>query len=123
MTIERRLGLLIFAPMLFVAVLPAQEKTPPPPAAAATIHLDVVVTPRSGPPVADLQQQDFTILDNKAPRTITSFQGVAGREAPIRVVLVVDAVNTVFTRISIEREEISKFLRAEGGRLAYPIAL
>ena len=85
--------------------------------------MDVVVTPKSGPPVADLQQQDFTILDNKVPQPITSFEVVTGREAPIKVVLVIDAVNTGATSIAFERGEVTRFLRAEGGHLAYPVAL
>ena len=123
MSINARLGCFFLATLLCAGGARAQLSSAPAPAADGKIHLDVVVTPRSGPPVGDLQQQDFTIVDNKAPRTITSFQVVTGREAPIRVVLVIDAINTTFTRISIEREEISKFLRAEGGHLAYPIAL
>jgi VWFA-related protein len=123
MPIERRLGLLIFAPMLFVAVLSAQEKAPPTPAAAATIDLDVVVTPRTGPPVAELQQQDFTILDNKTPQRITSFHASGGSQAPIQVIVVIDAVNVPYERIAFERGEIDKFLHANGGRLAYPTSL
>jgi VWFA-related protein len=123
MSINARLGCFFLATLLCAGGARAQLNSAPAPAADGKIHLEVVVTPRSGPPVGDLQQQDFTIVDNKTPRTITSFQVVTGREAPIRVVLVIDAINTTFTRISIEREEISKFLRAEGGHLAYPIAL
>ncbi len=37
---------------------------------------------KSGPPVADLQQQDFTLFDNKAPKHITSFQAVTGKPGP-----------------------------------------
>jgi VWFA-related protein len=123
MPIERRLGLLIFAPMLFVAVFSAQEKALPTPAAAATIDLDVVVTPRTGPPVADLQQQDFTVLDNKTPQHITSFRASGGSQAPIQVIVVIDAVNVPYERIAYERGEIDKFLHANGGRLAYPTSL
>ncbi len=123
MPIERRLGLLIFAPMLFVAALSAQQKTPPTPAAAATIDLDVVVTPRTGPPVADLQQQDFTVLDNKTPQHITSFHAFGGSQAPIQVLLVIDAVNLPYERVAYERDEVDKFLHANGGRLAYPTTL
>ena len=32
-----------------------------------TIYLNVVVAGKSGPPVSGLTQQDFTLLDNKAP--------------------------------------------------------
>ena len=73
--------------------------------------------------MSDLQQQDFTILDNKSPQTIASFHAVTGRDAPIEVVLVIDAVNTIYDRVSYERIQIDKFLRAEAGRLAYPIAI
>jgi VWFA-related protein len=84
------------------------------------ICLDVVVTPKSGPPVAGLQQQDFTLLDNKAPQTITSFQALQGSTAPAEVIVVVDAVNMPYEKIPYERDQIDKFLHANGGRLAYP---
>jgi VWFA-related protein len=87
------------------------------------MHLDVVVAAKSGAPVGDLQQQDFTILDNKAPQTITSFKVVTGREAPVEVVLVIDAVNDTAQNLGYERIEIGKFLQADGGNLAYPVAI
>jgi VWFA-related protein len=87
------------------------------------IYLDVVVTPNSGPPVADLQQQDFTLFDNDAPQTITSFRTVTSRDAAIGVILVIDAVNATYQNVSYERIEIDKFLRAEGGQLAFPVAV
>jgi VWFA-related protein len=87
------------------------------------MYLDVVVTPNSGPPVADLQQQDFTLLDNGAPQTITSFRAVTRREAAIGVILVIDTVNATYQNVSYERIEIDKFLRSEGGQLAFPTAV
>jgi len=87
------------------------------------VHLDVVVTQKSGPTVLGLRQEDFTILDNNAPRKIASFRAVDGRKAPLEVILIVDAVNTVFTTVSRERQDIDRFLRAEGGHLAQPIVL
>jgi VWFA-related protein len=87
------------------------------------VHLDVVVSQKSGPVVMGLKQEDFTILDNNTPRGITSFRAVDGRKAPVEVILIVDAVNTVYTTVSRERQEIDRFLRAEGGHLAQPIAL
>ena len=87
------------------------------------IYLDVVVSQKSEPPVAGLQQQDFTLLDNKAPQTITSFKEIAGRQAPINVILVIDAVNADARTIGYEREQIDKFLSSEGGHLAYPTVL
>jgi VWFA-related protein len=79
------------------------------------IYLDVVVTPTSGPPVSGLHQQDFTLLDNNVPQIITSFEAVDGRHEPVEVVLVLDAVNVGSREVAIEREEIKRFLRAEGG--------
>jgi VWFA-related protein len=90
---------------------------------AGRIYLDVVVSAKSGPPVTDLQQQDFTLLDNKAPRPITSFKQVSGREAPIEVVLVIDGVNADYQHVVFEQEQSDKFLSAEGGHLSYPTAV
>src|ERR1700678_4080066 len=122
-----RLSCLILAALLSAGAASAKQaaqQTPPPrPLTANQILLDVVVSPKSGPPVADLQQQDFTLLDNKAPQTITSFKAIPGREAPADVLIVIDAVNVDYRVLSFQRAQISKFLRAEGGHLAYPIAL
>jgi VWFA-related protein len=123
MFINARLCFFLFVCMLYAATGSAQEPSQATPPDNGMINLDVVVTPKSGPPVSGLQQQDFTILDNKVPQTITSFRAVRGREAPIEVVLVVDDVNTGITNIAYERSEIDKFLRADGGQLANPMAL
>lgn len=118
-----RLCLLLIICVFCTATSSAQESSPPAPPATDTVDLDVVVTAKSGPPVSGLQQQDFTILDNKVPQNIVSFRAVRGREAPIEIVLVVDDVNTGIEHIAYERSEIDKFLKADGGQLAHPIAL
>ena len=124
MMTSNRFACFILVTLLCTAAISAQEPSAaPPPAVAGKIYLDVVVSPKSGPPVADLQQQDFTLLDNKYPRTFTSFRAFTGSEAPIKVVLVIDAVNTGTQRVGYERVQIDKFLRADGGHLAYPVAL
>jgi VWFA-related protein len=127
MLITSRVSCLILAVLLSATAASAQDaaqKTPPPrPPATNQILLDVVVSPKSGPPVADLQQQDFTLLDNKSPQPITSFKVIPGREAPADILIVIDAVNVDYRILSFQRDQISKFLRAEGGHLAYPIAL
>lgn len=84
------------------------------------VLLDVVVTPKSGPPVAGLQQQDFTVTDNKNSRPIDSFQAFSGGQASINAFLVVDDVNTGFQNVAYERSEMDKFLHANGGHLALP---
>ncbi len=118
-----RLSCLVLATLLSATAASAQQTPRPAPPAANQILLDVVVTAKSGPPVGDLTQQDFTLLDNKAPQTITSFKAVSGREAPIEILMVIDAVNTNARTIALERVNIDKVLRAEGGRLAYPLAI
>ena len=116
---KARLSHILFVTLLsFAAAAFAQQSAPPAQPTSNQIVLDVVVTPKSGPPVADLQQQDFTLLDNKSPQPITSFKAVPGREAPAEVIIVIDAVNTSYRTLRIQRDQLGKFLRAEGGHLA-----
>jgi len=122
MFMNARLGCFLLVTLLSTSAVSAQQSSPQTQPGNGKIYLDVVVTPKSVPP-ADLQQQDFTLLDNKAPRTITSFAAVNGREAPIEVLVVIDAVNTAFHNVGYERTQLDSFLRVEGGHLAYPIAL
>lgn len=75
MPIQTRLVMALLVPLLCAAAALSQEESKPP--GSDKIYLDVVVTPKSGPPVTGLQQQDFTILDNKAPRPIISFRAVS----------------------------------------------
>jgi VWFA-related protein len=87
------------------------------------IYLDVVVSPKSGPPISNLQRQDFTILDNNVPQTIASFEAIDGRRARVSVFVVLDAVN-IGSRVAAKAlEEIMRFLKADGGRLALPTSL
>jgi len=118
-----RLGCFLLATLLCAAAAPAQQNSPQVQAGDGKIHLDVTVSPKSGPPVADLQQQDFTVLDNNSPQAIASFAAVTGRQAPVQVILVIDAINTDAREIGYERIQIDKFLRNEGGHLAYPVAI
>jgi VWFA-related protein len=89
--------------------------------------LDVVVTDKSGRPLPGLQQQDFTLLDNKQPQKIVSFHAVEGGAATadptVEVILLVDEVNTSFSKVAFERIEIEKFLRRNGGELARPASM
>jgi len=101
----------------------AQQAEPP----NRHITLDVVVTDKSGKPVAGLRQQDFTLLDNKQPQKILSFQAAQGgattADPPVGVVLLVDEVNTNFTNVSIGRAQIEKFLKRDGGELPRDVSL
>ena len=89
-----------------------------------TIHLNVVVTPGdNGKAVGGLAQTSFTVLDNGAPQAINTFRALDGVAEPVKVLLVVDAVNVPFVRVAYEREELDKFLQANDGQLAQPTAL
>jgi VWFA-related protein len=89
--------------------------------------LDVVVTDKSGRPVSGLQQQDFTLLDNKQPSKIVAFHAVEGGAAtadpPAEVILLVDEVNTTLSKVAFARIEMEKFLRRNGGELARPASM
>ncbi len=114
---------LVLLSILSGAVLFAQQNLPPTGSNASRINLDVVVTPKSGPPVANLEQQDFTVFDNKTLQHITSFQARDGSHDPIHVIILVDAVNSTYQNIAWDRGEIGKFLRANGGHLSQPTSL
>jgi VWFA-related protein len=90
---------------------------------SSTIHLTVAVTPKSGLPVGDLQQQDFTVVDNKSTPAITSFEAVSGDQEPIEVIVLLDAVNENFTTVAYERTRTQEFLRSNGGHLAHPTTI
>jgi VWFA-related protein len=108
-----------------LSMLARQSGPVPAPVADKRITLDVVVNDKSGKPVAGLQQQDFSIFDNKQPRPILSFEGFgdAGAAGQAEIVLVLDSVNTSFTRVATERVELKKFLQRDEGRLARPISI
>jgi VWFA-related protein len=122
--------LCVFGPLLLTAVAAAQQGSVAPavPGAAASrkdqgrIVIDVTVTPKSGVPVAGLQQKDFTILDNKAPRTITSFKALGG-PSQTEAILIIDAVNASYLSVSYQRDQIKKFLKQNEGQLALPTML
>ncbi len=95
---------------------PAQSSTQP-------IIIDAVATNKAGPPVPALTAGDFTLLDNKAPRALSNFQAHTGKDAPVEVVIVIDAVNTRFENVAYERSEIDKYLHTNEGQLPYPTTL
>ncbi|HEX4785932.1 MAG TPA: VWA domain-containing protein, partial [Candidatus Sulfotelmatobacter sp.] len=113
---------------------PADSAQGPPATAAATasgadhlIWLDVVVTDKAGNAVNNLAQHDFTLLDDKQPRKILSFQATDGTsratDPPLQLIFVLDAVNTGAQTIMYARTQLTKFLRQNDGKLAIPAAL
>lgn len=124
----RRLYLL--CAVLFLVILPsllAQETLPSPQSptnskASQKITLDVVVTAGSGSPIAGLTQNDLQVFDSKKPQAITSFTPL-NNKAPAEVLLVLDAINAPFIAVSSERDQILRFLRAQGEHLPVPTSL
>src|ERR1035441_4431392 len=117
---------LLSLPMLagqgIIQPFPAQAA----PEAESLIRLHVVVNDKSGKPVSGLEQKDFTVVDNKQPEKILSFEAVTDATAdsePVEVVLVVDSVNISFTRVAYVRNQIKKFLQKDGGKLARPVSI
>jgi VWFA-related protein len=117
------LGLFLLLPLLCTAQISGRQYHSPTFSGDGKVHLDVVVTAKSGPPVSGLGEQDFTVLDNKVPQTITSFEAVEGRQDPMEVVLLIDAVNFGSRDVAIVREGINRFLKADGGHLVHPTTI
>ncbi|MBB5317424.1 VWA domain-containing protein [Tunturibacter empetritectus] len=139
MSALNRVRLVLFCLLFLPLAAFSQQQaapTPPPdqlPAASAPISeardsnlvLDVVVTDRSGKPRAGLTQNDFVVRDNNQIRKILSFRAVdsAAPAEPVKIILLVDEVNTSFTRVAYERDQLKKFLLQNGGQLTHPVSL
>lgn len=113
---------------LVVAALgqaPQQNANPAQTSADHRIVLDVVVTDKSGKPIAGLQEQDFTILDDKTPAKITSFQASESTaqniDPPVEAIILVDAVNGSSQAVIYEAQQLQKFFRQ--GHLPLPMSL
>ncbi len=101
----------------------AQNATPLPVGTAHSVALSVVVTGSSKAPVSGLPQSAFTLLDNGKPQALTSFRAVDSKSEPVKVLIVVDAVNIGFSRLSYARDQIESFLQLNDGQLAQPTSL
>jgi VWFA-related protein len=87
------------------------------------VYVDAVVSTASGSLVENLRQQDFTIFDNGAPQTITSFEAVDAKHARIAVFIVIDTLNANMRVPGTTLTDLKRFLKADGGELSYPITL
>ena len=88
-----------------------------------SIRLNVHVAPKSGPAATGLESRDFTVLDNRAPQQILSFKAINANQEPAKVILLIDAVNTDFSRVAQARDQVQKFLRADNGHLQHPTTI
>jgi VWFA-related protein len=91
------------------------------------IKLDVVVTDKSGKPVSGIARKDFTLLDNGQPEKILTFHAFDKisneADSPLKVILLVDALNLPERLAFYERREVERFLRQNNGHLAQPVSL
>ena len=92
------------------------------------ITLNVVVTDKSGTPVADLQPGDFKLmLDKKHPQNITSVKAFSGlgdsANSPDEMILVFDDVNPDIMTITQEKKSLGAYLLENGGQLPLPTTL
>jgi VWFA-related protein len=122
MSIHLRASFLFLLAVTTMHALPRPQQPTPAPG-PGTIVLNVVVTSKSGQPVSGLRQQDLAILDNKAPQTITSFATIDNGQAKAEVVVVIDAVNIGYENVARQRQQVEKFLRTDGGHLAFPTTI
>jgi VWFA-related protein len=113
---------------------------------ARVVVLDVTVTDKAGKLIDNLTQKDFTVLEDKVPQSIRSFEppsvhampgSTPGKpanlvhsaadlpkigSAPVTI-LVLDELNTRFEDMSYGRNQLVKYLQAKGAVLAQPTAL
>ena len=107
---------------------PAGTPSPTESGPTGPITLDVVVSGKQGKhevPSAGLTRQDFVLMDDKAARPVDSFhfEGASQAQTPVQVTFIVDAVNINYSLLSNARQQLSSFLRREGGHLAQPTRL
>jgi VWFA-related protein len=90
------------------------------------LTLDVVVKDKAGHLVPGLEQPGFVILDNKKPLPVKAFRAVSTTvpsAEPVKIILLVDEVNTNFSNVAYERNAVKKFLQSDGGHLAHPVSI
>ena len=140
----------IFGSLLFLFLTAAQLSSLAQAAAPQTLKvttrivvLDVVVTDKKGNPVhRDLTRDDFTVLENKQPQEIRSFEmprehrmpsgdtAIVNSAADLKkigdapvTILVLDELNSRFEDMSFARQMMVKYLQAQPAVLREPTAL
>ncbi|MDE3186505.1 MAG: VWA domain-containing protein [Acidobacteriota bacterium] len=94
--------------------------------AAHRITIDVAVTDKQGHHARGLQARDFTLLDSKQPLKLLSFRAVSPTVSPVsplHVVIVIDNINSTFSTVSREREQLGEFLKQNNGQLAHATSI
>jgi VWFA-related protein len=85
----------------------------------------VEVTDATGSPIAGLLPADFTLIEDRQPRSIASFRPVNGEAVPIppQVMLVLDAANNSSRDLANDRKGVETFLRQSTEPLPYPTSI
>jgi VWFA-related protein len=112
----------VFAQTASVATPPSHSEQ-----VQGLINLDVVVTDNSGKPVSGLRPDDFSLLDNGQPQKILSFRAFDGNsykhDPPVAALLLIDTMGMPGYLEALERDEVERFLRRNGGHLDQPITI
>jgi VWFA-related protein len=122
MRIDPRIGILATAFLTGAVTIAAQTPAASEPV-VRSIHLNVAVMSKQNAPVTGLEQQDFTLLDNGTPEPMTSFKAVTAGQQPVEVIVLLDAVNARFSTMAYERDEVQKFFKTNGGKMAHPTTI
>jgi len=73
------------------------------------VQVTAVVTDESGRFVADLKKEDFRVLDENRPQTITNF---AAENIPLELVSAIDVSSSMTDALPIVKQSATKFLTA-----------
>jgi VWFA-related protein len=79
---------------------------------ANSIKFGVIVTDHSGADITGLEQKDFTVLEGKTPKPITSFKQMSLSEGPAHLVIVIDALNTEFSTQAFVKQQLAAYFHA-----------
>jgi VWFA-related protein len=131
----------------FVLLAQAPTSNPAVPTLKVTTHLvvlNVVVTDKKGKPVTNLSKDDFSVLENGQPQTISTFEPAAqpgGAEGAQvvppdfvpaaalqngtrpRTIIVLDELNTVSEDTMFAKQKMRQFLLAQPAVLRQPTSI
>jgi VWFA-related protein len=87
------------------------------------VQLDVQVTDVLGRPVSGLKPEDFSVFDNLAPVKPVTFSAGAESGNPVEIIFVFDLLSSSFEDVARARQQLSAFLRSNGGQLSHPVTI